>query len=128
MAQKPHRPKVLKPDPQVIAAEVERTRLRTQVGKTAIIAAAVPISVLALWPVALAVAGKNTVVNVVFTVTLTIALAVTGLGLAAWVRHEKRRADNAESRVRKLEAKNLAKDDQRSLRGYDEGEVVDLPT
>ncbi|MGZ4556653.1 MAG: hypothetical protein ACXVXZ_13065 [Mycobacteriaceae bacterium] len=93
-----------------VFAEVEKTRLRTNLGKTGIIAAAIPLSLLALYPAAKVLAGHTTIVNVAVSLALSVTLVLTGAGLGAWVRYERQRANRAEDRVRDLEARLLSKD------------------
>jgi C4-dicarboxylate-specific signal transduction histidine kinase len=98
-----------KPDGAVIAAEVEKTRLRYEAIKAGVIGATIVLSVLAVWPIATVLAGKTTVLNVAVTVTLTIALTLTTAGFMQRARHHRQRADRAESRERILEARVMTK-------------------
>jgi uncharacterized protein YlxW (UPF0749 family) len=69
----------------------------------------IPLSLLALWPTAYVLAGKDTGLNVsiaiAFTLTVSVAWAVTGGALV----HQKKRANRLDSRNQELRV-DLAKE------------------
>lgn len=63
----------------------------------------IAVTVLALYPVTTAVAGKTTNVDVNLAISLTFTLAITNAGAVLWGRQQRKAAKEARDRVGKLE-------------------------
>lgn len=93
-------------------ATVAKWRAITSIARTLIISGAVPCTFLAITPVANALAGKETAVNITVALTAALALTVTTGGAGAWGYQQKKRADDARKRVEQLESKLMSMSDQ----------------
>lgn len=98
-----------------VFAEVESARQKWEFCRTVVIAMAVPLSLLALWPLAVVLGGQETVVNVNVAISLSIAFAITTAGAGTYARRQKQKAADARSRVSGLESQVL--DLQQQLEG-----------
>lgn len=91
------------PDDPAVTVAITKMLQISSVAKTGIYGVAVPVSIWATQPIAAALAGKTTTLNVTVAVTVAISLTITNAGTYAWGRHHKKRADQAEQRAGKLE-------------------------
>lgn len=90
------------PSDEVLLAEigVRHTQARTMRLFLGLVGLAVVV--LACWPVAHELAGRETVLNVTMALGLTASLTLAGTGVAAWGNSHRRRANRAEKRNKEL--------------------------
>ncbi|TDO18184.1 hypothetical protein EV580_1368 [Mycobacterium sp. BK086] len=120
-----------KPKPGSESAEkIAITKWRSIVSmvKAGILGVSVPLSILAVWPLAAVLAGKTTAVNVTVAITLTIALTITNGVTGAWGYQQKKKARHARARLNELEPRMvILGEENESLRRRNEALERQVP-
>ena len=100
-ANKPRKPAATKSQ-AVLDAEVTKLRLKLSTVRVCFIALAFPLSLLALWPTALVLAGRETVVDATIAISVSVTLAITTAFTGGLAYQQTRRANKARDRVKDL--------------------------
>jgi hypothetical protein len=86
------------PDNEVLLAEIAVRHTWAKSFRSLLSFVGLALVVLAMWPVANALAGEQTVLHVSVALGLTASVTVAGTGVAAWGNSHRRRANRLEQR------------------------------
>ncbi|BDY31438.1 hypothetical protein [Mycolicibacterium mageritense] len=86
----------------VLDAEVRKLQLILQTVRVCFITVAFPLSVLALWPTAYVLAGRETVVDATIAISVSVTLAITTACTGGLAYQQAKRANKARSRIAEL--------------------------
>ena len=87
---------------EVLLAEVAVKHTWAKAGRAFVTLLGLALVALACWPVAHALAGEDTRLNVTIALGLTASLTIAGGGVAAWGNYHRKRANRLQTRNERL--------------------------